>query len=98
MSYLEAWRLIAEITGVRGPWRKMLPPGLFVAGCIGDLLTRIRGVEGDVNSAAIAMARLEHHYSYARASAELNYRPRPAREAIEAAWRWFLEYGYATRN
>ncbi len=95
LSYLEAWRMIAQITGVRGPWRKMLPPGLFVASRIGDLLTRIRGVESDVNSAAIAMARLEHHYTYARAAAELDYRPRPAREAIEAAWKWFLENGYA---
>ncbi len=98
LSYLEAWRLIAQVSGVRGPWRKMLPPGLFVAGRIGDLLTRIRGVESDVNSAAIAMARLEHHYSYDRAAAELDYRPRPAREAIEGAWRWFLEHGYATRK
>jgi dihydroflavonol-4-reductase len=98
LSYLEAWRMIAQITGVRGPWRKMLSPGLFVASRIGDLLTRIRGVESDVNSAAIAMARLEHHYSYARAAAELDYRPRPAREAIEAAWKWFLDHGYAKRK
>jgi dihydroflavonol-4-reductase len=98
LSYLEAWRLIAEIAGVRGPWRKMLPPGLFVASRIGDLLTRIRGIESDVNSAAIAMARLEHHYSYGRAAAELDYRPRPARDAIETAWQWFVEHGYATRK
>ena len=98
LSYLEAWRMIAQITGVRGPWRKMMSPGLFVASRVGDLLTRIRGVESDVNSAAIAMARLEHHYSYARAAAELDYRPRPAREAIEAAWKWFVEYGYAARR
>lgn len=98
LSYLDAWRLIAEVAGVRGPWRKMLRPGLFVASRVGDLLTRIRGVESDVNSAAIAMARLEHHYSYARATAELDYRPRPAREAVEAAWRWFIDYGYATRK
>jgi dihydroflavonol-4-reductase len=98
LSYLEAWRMIAQITGVRGPWRKMLLPGLFVASRIGDLLTRVRGVESDVNSAAVAMARLEHHYSYARAAAELDYHPRPAHKAIEAAWKWFLEYGYATRK
>jgi dihydroflavonol-4-reductase len=98
LSYLEAWRLIAEVTGVRGPWRKMLPPGLFVASRVGDWLAKIRGVEGDVNSAAIAMARLEHHYSYVRAANELGYRPRPAREAIVAAWEWFLQNGYARRK
>ncbi len=94
LSYLEAWRMIAAHVGVRGPWRKMLAPGLFVASRVGDLLSRIRGVEGDVNSAAIAMARLEHHYSYARAAAELDYRPRPASEAIAAAWQWFVDHGY----
>jgi dihydroflavonol-4-reductase len=73
-----------------------MPPGLFVAGRFGDLLTKIRGREGDVNSAAVAMSRLEHHYTYARAAAELDYRPRPAREAVEAAWGWFVERGYAT--
>jgi dihydroflavonol-4-reductase len=96
LSYFDAWRMISGIAGVRGPWRKMLPPGLFVAGRMGDLLTKIRRREGDVNSAAIAMSRLEHHYSYERAAAELDYRPRPASEAVEAAWRWFVDYGYAT--
>jgi dihydroflavonol-4-reductase len=95
LSYFEVWRMIAEVVGVRGPWRKMLPPGLFVAARMGDLLTIIRRREGDVNSAAVAVARLEHHYSYARAAAELDYRPRPAREAIETAWRWFVDNGYA---
>jgi dihydroflavonol-4-reductase len=95
LSYLEAWRMIADVAGVRGPRRKMLRPGLFIAGRFGDLWGKIRGVEGDVNSAAIAMARLEHHYSYSRAAAELEYRPRPAREAIEAAWKWFVDHGYA---
>ena len=63
LSYFEAWRMIAELVGARGPWRKVAAPALFVAGRVGDLLTKIRGREGDVNSAAVAMSRLEHHYS-----------------------------------
>jgi dihydroflavonol-4-reductase len=98
LSYLEAWRMIADVVGVRGPRRKMLRPGLFIAGRFGDLWAKVRGVEGDINSAAIAMSRLEHHYSYARAAAELDYRPRPAREAVEAAWEWFVDHGYAARR
>jgi dihydroflavonol-4-reductase len=98
LSYLDAWRLIADVVGVRGPRRKMLWPGLFVAGRFGDLWGKVRGVEGDVNSAAVAMSRLEHHYSYSRAAAELDYRPRPAREAIEAAWEWFVAHVYAARR
>jgi dihydroflavonol-4-reductase len=95
LSYLDAWRMIAQHVGVRGPRRKMRRPVMFVAGRAGDLWAKIRGVEGDVNSAAVAMSRLEHHYSHARATAELDYRPRPAREAIEGAWRWFVDHGYA---
>jgi dihydroflavonol-4-reductase len=98
LSYLEAWRLIADVVGVRGPRRKMLRPGLFIAGRFGDLWAKIRGVEGDINSAAVAMSRLEHHYSYARAAAELDYHPRGAREAIEAAWEWFVDHGYAAKR
>jgi dihydroflavonol-4-reductase len=95
LSYLDAWRMIADHVGVRGPWRTMRRPMLFVAGRAGDLWSRICGREADVNSAAVAMSQLEHHYSYARAAAELGYRPRPAREAIEAGWQWFIDYGYA---
>ena len=98
LSYLEAWRMIADVVGVRGPRRMMLRPGLFVAGRFGDLWAKVRGVEGDVNSAAVAMSQLEHHFSYQRAAAELDYRPRPAREAIEAAWAWFIDHGYAQRR
>jgi dihydroflavonol-4-reductase len=98
LSYLEAWRMIADVIGVRGPRRKMLRPGLFIAGRFGDLWAKVRGVEGDINSASVAMSRLEHHYSFARAAAELDYNPRPAREAIEVAWEWFVNHGYAERR
>jgi dihydroflavonol-4-reductase len=95
LSYFDAWRMIAEHTGGRRPWRKVRRPMLFVVGRAGDLWSFIRRREGDINSAAVAMSRLEHHYSYARAAAELNYRPRPASEAVESAWKWFLDHGYA---
>ncbi|HEV3417722.1 MAG TPA: HpnA protein, partial [Pirellulales bacterium] len=94
MSFLEAWSLFAKIIGVRPPWRKALPPGLWVYGHFGDLRGWLTGREPNLNSAAVAMSRLEHHYSYARAAAELGYRPRPAREAAETAWKWFKDNGY----
>ncbi len=95
MSFLEAWRLMAEIIGVPPPWRKALPPGLWLFGHFGDLRGWLTGREPNLNSAAVAMSRLEHHYSFARATAELDYHPRPAREAIETAWKWLKENGYA---
>jgi dihydroflavonol-4-reductase len=95
LSFMEAWSLFSEIIGVRPPWRKALPPGLWLFGHFGDLRGWLTGREPNLNSAAVALSRLDHHYSYARAAAELDYRPRPAREAAESAWQWFKAHGYA---
>ena len=95
LSYIDAWRMIAEVTGARRPWRTSGAPGMFLAGRLGDLVAWVRGIEGDANSAAVGMAKLEHHFTYARATAELGYKPRPVREGVEAAWKWFVDRGYA---
>jgi dihydroflavonol-4-reductase len=95
MSFLDAWRMFARIIGVKPPWFAARRPGLWVYGHAGDLWGKLTGREPELNSAAVEMAKLEHHYSYARAAAELDYRPRPALEAAEAAWAWFLEHRYA---
>jgi len=95
MSYYDAWSLFAEVCGQKGPIRIGRRPLLRSIGRLGDVWTRVRGREGDINSAAIGMALLPHHYSSARAKAELDYRPRPPREAAEGAWQWFRAHGYA---
>ena len=95
MSFLEAWTLLARITRVKPPTRNMYPHGLWIWGHGGDVWGKLTGREPALNSAAVAMARHEHHYSYARARDELGYHPRPAAEAAEAAWAWFREHGYA---
>jgi dihydroflavonol-4-reductase len=95
LSYFQAWRIFAEVSGARRP---LLPAGpllRFAAGRCGDLWTRISGREPDVNSAATAMSGQQRHVSSARAQAELGYSHRPIREAAEAAWAWFQEHGYA---
>jgi dihydroflavonol-4-reductase len=95
LSYLDAWRMFAETTGVKPPWWKARRPMLWLYGRAGDCWALLAGRERGLNSAAIAMGILEHHYSHARATVELGYNPRPAREAAEAAWTWFREHGYA---
>lgn len=95
MSFLDAWRMFARIVGVKPPWFAAKRPGLWVYGHAGDLWGKLTGREPELNSAAVAMSKLEHHYSYARAAAELDYHPRPAQEAAEAAWAWFREHRYA---
>jgi dihydroflavonol-4-reductase len=98
VSLFDAWKMIAAITGVKPPWRVGRRPVLRFFGRCGDLWGRVTGREPVLNSAAVEIGLVDHHFSYARAQKELGYSPRPAREAIEAAWNWFVEHGYARRR
>ncbi len=95
LSYFEAWRMFAEVTGARRPLGVAGRPMTRFAGWAGDWIRRMIGHELDLNSAATAISTLPHHFSSARAQAELGYCFRPARQAAEAAWNFFLEEGYA---
>jgi len=95
LTYMQAWRLIADVAGSRPPWFPMGALVRIATGRVGDVIGRITGKESDVNSAAMASTRLYQYYSSDRATAELDYHPRPVRQAIEAAWEWFKEHGYA---
>lgn len=94
LSFLHAFTLMANVVGVEPPWRHWRWPMRWGMPAWAAIKTRLTGVEPEYNSAAVAISELPHHFSYARAASELGYAPRPAREAIEAAWDWFQEYGY----
>ncbi|MBL8828134.1 MAG: NAD-dependent epimerase/dehydratase family protein [Planctomycetaceae bacterium] len=94
LTYIEAFRLIARITGGFSAICRVDPVTQWIAGFVGDVYGKIRGREPSVNTAAIALSRQPHHFNYARAASELGYSPRPASEAIRAAYEWFLEHGY----
>lgn len=96
LSFLDAFRMIAEVVGVDPPWRHWRWPVRYGMPVLARVKTLLTGVEPEYNGAAVAISELPHHYSYARAAAELGYAPRPAREAIQAAWDWFQENGYAS--
>lgn len=95
LSYLEAWRLFARVTGGRAPLGTA--PDLLVkaVGWGGTLLGRLTGREPTVNAGAAAVSLLPHHFSSRRAEVELGYRWRPAEEAARDAWEWFRSHGYA---
>ncbi len=94
-SDLEAWTLLARVTGARRPICRAGPLMLIIGGAWGNLRTRLTGREGDLNSASVAMSKLPKYYSSERAAAELGYRSRGLETAAQDAWSWFLEYGYA---
>lgn len=94
LSYLEACRIFAEIANAAKPRGEVGPLVLGLVGAVGDLLARLSGREGDVNSAAIAMGQLDRHYSTERARRELGYSTRDVRESARDAYDWFRSHGY----
>jgi dihydroflavonol-4-reductase len=94
LSYFQAWRIFAEVTGGTPP---VVPIGPFLrvaAGCVGDLFGKLTGREPDVNSAATAVAAQKRNFSSARAESELGYRPRSLRQSATDAWEWFRVNAY----
>ena len=94
LSYSQAWRIFADVTGGTPP---MFPVGRVLrmaAGYCGDAWTKLTGSEPDVNSAATAISGQIRKFSSARAIAELGYRSRPLRESAADAWNWFRQNGY----
>ena len=95
LSYLDAFRLFAQVTGGRRPIGSPGPVVSLIGGWLGDLSTLITRDESDVNSAAIRIARLPKNYSSRRAQDELAYTTRPVEESARDAWQWFQDHGYA---
>ncbi len=94
MTYFDIWHMIAQISGCRGPAKRVGRVASFIGGKAGDILTRLTGREPDVNSAAMKITSQYHYYDSRRAEKELGYRSRPPEKAAEAAWQWFREHGY----
>ncbi|MBI3467672.1 MAG: HpnA protein, partial [Planctomycetes bacterium] len=97
-SYLDAWRVFADVTGARPPIGVARPWMLRAAGRAGDLWTRISRHEPNLNSAAVSISLLSRHLAGTRAASELDYSPRPYRQGAEEAWEWFCQFGYAPRR
>ncbi|MCR9119826.1 MAG: NAD-dependent epimerase/dehydratase family protein [bacterium] len=96
MYYFDLWKIFAEVSGTTPPRIRPRGPILaMIGGFFGDVTTRITGREPELNSAATAMSNQFHYYSSQRAIDELGYQTRPVRESAEAAWKWFVEHGYA---
>jgi dihydroflavonol-4-reductase len=98
MTYFEAWKRFAALTGRRGPIKRMSRVAAWLGGTCGDLWERSTGRESVVNSAATRISNSYHYYTSQRAAEELGYQSRPANESIRDAWEWFVAQGYAGRR
>lgn len=95
LSYLDAWRVFARVTGRMPPLGVAPPAAVRLAGWVGDTVSLFTHRERPVNSAAAAMSMLSHNFSSRRAAAELGYAYRPFESTVQDAWNWFLDHGYA---
>ena len=94
LSYLEAWRIFADVTGAPPPRGEVGRRVLSLVGGAGDLWARLSGREGDINSTATTMAQLPRFYNQERARRELGYSTRGVRESSKDAYDWFRSHGY----
>ncbi len=86
---------IAGITGGKAPrWR--IPHGLVLPVAYGaEAWTRLTGgSEPFVTVDGLRMARKKMFFSHRKASRALGYAPRPAKDALADATRWFRDQGY----
>jgi dihydroflavonol-4-reductase len=94
MSLLQILEMIDEITGKKSK-RIRLPHNLVLpAAWLMEKTATFTGKEPRATIDGVRMAKNQMFFSSAKAIRELNYRYRPAQEAIKDAILWFCENGY----
>ncbi|MGZ3723480.1 MAG: dihydroflavonol 4-reductase, partial [Bdellovibrionales bacterium] len=84
---------IADLAGVKPPSIHL--PNLVVRGLgkIGDALEAI-GKKGPINTENAWTSTLFHWFDHTKATRELGFNPRPAREALGESVEWMKQNGY----
>jgi len=95
MSLRDILALVAAITGGKAP-RVRIPHDLILPfAYLAEAWARFSGGgEPFATVDGLSMAKKKMYFSHEKAARELDYRPRPAREAFEDAVRWFKDNGY----
>jgi dihydroflavonol-4-reductase len=90
MSLKEILTMIAEIVGRRPPRIRLSPRVMLPVAHLAELFTRLRGC-GEPLLTVDGLRMSQHHmyFSSEKAMRELGHKPRPVREALEEAVRWF---------
>lgn len=94
MSLAEILAEVAHQVGRRPP-RLRLPHNVLLPVAFGaEMAARLTGREPFVTLDGVRMSRKKMYFSSEKASRELGYAPRPARDAIADAVAWFRANGY----
>jgi len=94
MALAEILAEVAQAVGRRPPWLRVPHSVLFPVAIGAELAARATGRDPFVTLDGVRMSRKKMYFSSEKASRELGYRSRPAREAIADAVGWFRDNGY----
>src|SRR5260370_7025884 len=94
MTLAEILAEVAQAVGRRPPWLRVPHSVLFPVAVGAELAARITGRDPFVTLDGVRMSRKKMYFSSEKASRELGYTPRPARQAIADAVGWFEANGY----
>jgi dihydroflavonol-4-reductase len=94
LSLAEILAEVSQMVGRRAP-RIRVPHSVLLPVALGaELTARITGREPFVTRDGVRMSRKKMYFTSDKASRELGYAPRPARQAIADAVAWFRTNGY----
>lgn len=92
----DLFTMIATEAGVKPP-SYQLPTGLLHAvGTVGDLMEKL-GLKGPLSRENAYTATMYHWFDSQKAQQELDFKPRPAREAIHNSVQWMKDQGLTSR-
>ena len=94
MALAEILAEVAQAAGRRPPRLRVPHSVLFPVAVGAELAARVTGRDPFVTLDGVRMSRKKMYFSSEKASRELGYRSRPAREAIADAVCWFRDNGY----
>jgi dihydroflavonol-4-reductase len=84
--------MIAEEAGVSAPNKKMPDQVLHIVGTIGDFMEKM-GLKGPLSKENAYTATMYHWFDSSKAQRELDFKPRPARQAIHNSIQWVKDQG-----
>jgi dihydroflavonol-4-reductase len=92
MLIKDLFKMIAEEAGVKPPHKLMPDAVLHVVGILGDAIEKM-GLKGPLSRENAYTATMYHWFDCTKAKQELDFNPRPAREAIHNSVQWMKDHG-----
>lgn len=87
----ELFSMIAAEAGVKPPPHLLPDAVLHTLGAVGDFMESV-GLKGSLSRENAYTATMYHYFDSGKAQKELNFKPRPAREAIHNSVQWMKDH------